>query len=64
MTLLVPARKTRVSIVTSDYQKIDGYIRSLAFVPRTVFDANSAMGFVHYLRKNKKKMLRHTEDMP
>jgi len=53
IALLVARRKVYVSIVTSDYQKVDGYIRSLAIVPRTVFDANSAVGFVHYLRRNK-----------
>ena len=49
ITLLATRRKMHASIVTSDYQKVDGYIRSLAIVPRTVFDAHSAVGFVHYL---------------
>ena len=43
-----------VSIVTSDYQKVDDNIRSLAIVPRAVLDANSAVGFVHYLQRKKK----------
>ena len=67
ITLLATRRKMHASIVTSDYQKVDGYIRSLAIVPRTVLDAHSAVGFVHYLRKNKnnvKTRARQTVDTP
>ena len=51
-----------VSIVTSDYQKVDDNIRSLAIVPRAVLDANSAVGFVHYLRRNKEIFKRYSRD--
>ena len=53
-----------VSIVTSNYQKVDDYIGSLAIVPRAVFDANSAVGFVHYLRRNKQIATKYSRYTP
>ena len=57
ITCFTVRRKMCVSIVTSDYQKVYGYIRSLAIIPRAVFDTNSAVGFVHDLPSNKTNWL-------
>ena len=52
ITCFTDRTKMHDTIVTSNYQKVHGYIRSLTIIPRAVFDANSAVGFVHYLRRN------------
>lgn len=56
-------KNEHVSIVTSDYQIVHNYIVSLAIVSRAVFDANSAVGLVHFLQKNK-RLIRQAIDRP